>query len=103
MTKIKQRMFRLATKTVCNSGNTDLSAAPTSPNKIPYLKCTNDDMLKVVKAVLVLSTRAMCPLDYTGVNQNTIEFSCNSPDQLYNQDATEAVKNLYKYNMIFFL
>ena len=81
-------------KTICQSTYIDLSTLSVTSNKIPYLKCPNDGLLMINKAILVLSTSSMCPLQFEGAGNTNVESSCKNPATLVNQDATLILKAL---------
>ena len=49
----------------------------------------------IQKAELVLSTRDMCPLQYTGADMNNVQTECLPPFNLFMTDATTILKALY--------
>ena len=90
----KKKNYFLADKIICQSTNIDRSAGPNSLNRLPYMVCANDGLLSIVSAKLLISTRAMCPLQFTGINHGNTEPSCKAPSKLFNTDATVILQTL---------
>jgi hypothetical protein len=87
--------FCSANRLVCQNTLADISAGPTGTNKTPYLTCADDAKLMIQKAELILSTRDMCPLQYTGADMGNVQTECLPPFNLFMTDATTILKALY--------
>jgi hypothetical protein len=54
-----------------------------------------------MKAVLILSTQQMCPLQYSGAaNAGNVEKQCKYPGRLEHQDVSDIIKIMLVCNVI---